>query len=434
MNKQNKRIKLMPMQIIALGFALTIFVGSILLSLPISRKEGVSVSYIDSLYTSTSAVCVTGLISVDIYDNFSFFGQLIVALLIQIGGLGVTTIGTIAILAVGGKINLRGRSIIKEAMNLSSSKGIVRYIRSVLVTTVLFEAVGSILSFIVFSRDYPLSRAIWISIFHSIAAFNNSGFDILGGMTNLIPYRDNVLLNITTILLIFFGGIGFLVIQDIVKKHFKWKKLTMHTKVVLSVSFVLIILGTLLLMATEKISFLPALFSSVSARTAGFSTVALSSFSKSGLLVMIFLMFIGASPGSTGGGIKTTTLYVLIKGIKANATNTEEKGFKYTIPKDSFRKASVITLLGLAIVALASFLFTIFEPKIDFIDILFEAASAFGTAGLSTGITRTLTLWSKIVSILVMYIGRLGPLTIASIWHYEYIERIKSPEGNIAIG
>lgn len=434
MNKQNKRIKLMPMQIIALGFALTIFVGSILLSLPISRKEGVSVSYIDSLYTSTSAVCVTGLISVDIYDNFSFFGQLIVALLIQIGGLGVTTIGTFAILVVGGKINLRGRSIIKEAMNLSSSKGIVRYIRSVLVTTVLFEAVGSILSFIVFSRDYPLSRAIWISIFHSIAAFNNSGFDILGGMTNLIPYRDNVLLNITTILLIFFGGIGFLVIQDIVKKHFKWKKLTMHTKVVLSVSFVLIILGTLLLMATEKISFLPALFSSVSARTAGFSTVALSSFSKSGLLVMIFLMFIGASPGSTGGGIKTTTLYVLIKGIKANATNTEEKGFKYTIPKDSFRKASVITLLGLAIVALASFLFTIFEPKIDFIDILFEAASAFGTAGLSTGITRTLTLWSKIVSILVMYIGRLGPLTIASIWHYEYIERIKSPEGNIAIG
>lgn len=424
----------MPMQIIALGFALTIFVGSILLSLPISRKEGVSVSYIDSLYTSTSAVCVTGLISVDIYDNFSFFGQLIVALLIQIGGLGVTTIGTFAILVVGGKINLRGRSIIKEAMNLSSSKGIVRYIRSVLVTTVLFEAVGSILSFIVFSRDYPLSRAIWISIFHSIAAFNNSGFDILGGMTNLIPYRDNVLLNITTILLIFFGGIGFLVIQDIVKKHFKWKKLTMHTKVVLSVSFVLIILGTLLLMATEKISFLPALFSSVSARTAGFSTVALSSFSKSGLLVMIFLMFIGASPGSTGGGIKTTTLYVLIKGIKANATNTEEKGFKYTIPKDSFRKASVITLLGLAIVALASFLFTIFEPKIDFIDILFEAASAFGTAGLSTGITRTLTLWSKIVSILVMYIGRLGPLTIASIWHYEYIERIKSPEGNIAIG
>ena len=424
----------MPMQIIALGFALTIFVGSILLSLPFSRRDGVSLSYIDSLYTSTSAVCVTGLISVDIYDNFSFFGQLIVALLIQIGGLGVTTIGTIAILAVGGKINLRGRSIIKEAMNLSSSKGIVRFIRSVLLTTVLFEMSGAILSFIVFSRDYSLSRAIWISIFHSIAAFNNSGFDILGGMTNLIPYRDNVLLNITTMLLIFFGGIGFLVIQDIVKKHFKWKKLTMHTKVVLSVSFVLIILGTLLLMATEKISFLPALFSSVSARTAGFSTVALSSFSKSGLLVMIFLMFIGASPGSTGGGIKTTTLYVLIKGIKANATNTEEKGFKYTIPKDSFRKASVITLLGLAIVALASFLFTIFEPKIDFIDILFEAASAFGTAGLSTGITRTLTLWSKIVSILVMYIGRLGPLTIASIWHYEYIERIKSPEGNIAIG
>ncbi len=434
MKGSNKKIKLMPMQIIALGFAITILVGSLLLFLPFSRKNGASYSYIDSLYTSTSAVCVTGLISIDAYDNFSFLGQLILALLIQIGGLGVTTIGTVFILALGGKINLRGRSIIKEAMNLSSSKGIVRFIKSVFITTLSIESLGAILSFIVFVRNYPIKRALWTSIFHSIAAFNNSGFDILGGMTNLIPYKDDVLLNIITMLLIIFGGIGFLVIQEVVKKRFKWKKFSMHTKVVLSVSLALIIIGTVMLMLTEKMSFLPALFHSVSARTAGFSTIALSSFSKAGLLVIIVLMFIGASPGSTGGGIKTTTLYVLIKGIKANATNTDEKGFKYTIPKDSFRKASVITLLGLTVVIISSFLLLIFEPNLDFIDILFETVSAFGTVGLSTGITPTLSIKSKIVSILIMYIGRLGPLTIASIWHYEYIERIKSPEGNIAIG
>lgn len=426
--------RLTPMRIIALGFVAVILIGSLLLYLPISHKEGASPKYIDTLYTSTSAVCVTGLIAIDAYDNFSLFGQIVLAFLIQIGGLGVTAVGSAVILAVGKKINLRGRSIIREAMNLGSGKGVVRFIKSVIKTTFIIELCGALLSFIVFSHDYSMPRAIWISIFHSIAAFNNSGFDILGGMRNLTPYKDNILLNVTTMLLIILGGIGFLVIQETINKHFRWKKFSMHTKVVISVSFMLIVVGALGLIVTEGFGFLSSVFHSVSARTAGFSTISLSTFSNAGLLLLIVLMFIGASPGSTGGGIKTTTFFVLLEGIRANATNRSDSAYKYSIAEDAFRKSSVIALLGVAIVTLATFLLTIFEPNLDLIDILFEVVSAFATVGLSTGITPTLSIPSKLVSILVMYIGRLGPLTVASIWHYEYVERIKYPEGNIAIG
>ncbi len=433
-------LKQSPARIIALGFLAVIMIGSVLLILPCSIKDGVEVRYIDAFYTSTSAVCVTGLVVIDVGIAFTPLGQFFLAALIQVGGLGVTTVGASIIIAVRKKINLRGKILIKEASGLVSGKGIIRFIKSVIITTAVIELTGAALSFIVFVQDYPPMQAIGISLFHSVAAFNNSGFDNLGlsgelySNVNLIPYSDDVLLNLTTCGLIIFGGIGFLVIKEIIEKHFRWKRFSMHTKVVLSVSAFLIISGTLLIKLSEDVSWLGAFFHSVSARTAGFSTYNLANFSNAGLLVLTILMFIGASPGSTGGGIKTSTFFVLIQGIKSAATNKSEKGFRYSIPQGMFKKAAIITLLALGIVFIGTYLLVILEPEIRLIDALFEITSAFGTVGLSTGITSGLCDASKIISILIMYIGRLGPLTIATLWYFTKGERIEYPEGNIAIG
>ena len=423
-----------PVRIIALGFAAVILLGSILLMLPCSIQDGVTVRYIDALYTSTSAVCVTGLIAVDAGDTFTPLGQFFLGMLIQVGGLGVTAVGAGVILAMGKKVNMKGRNIIREAMNLDSGKGTVRFIQSVFLTTITFELVGAALSFIVFVQDYPPLHALGISLFHSVAAFNNSGFDILGNFQNLIPYQDDVLLKLVTCGLIFFGGIGFLVIREIVTKRFHWRKFSMHTKVVLTVSAALIVSGTVLLWLTEDVTLLGAFFHSVSARTAGFSTYSLGNFSNAGLFVLTVLMFIGASPGSTGGGIKTSTFFVLLQGIKSAATNKSEKAFRYAIPVDAFRKAAVITLIALGVVITGTYLMVIMEPDITLMDALFEVTSAFGTVGLSTGITSGLSDGSKILSIITMYIGRLGPLTIASLWYFSRGERASYPDGNISIG
>lgn len=423
-----------PARIIAMGFALMILLGSVLLLLPCSVREGVDLRYIDALYTATSAVCVTGLIAVDAGDTFTPLGQFFLAMLIQAGGLGVTSVGAGIILAIGKKVNLKGRNLIREAMNLASAKGMIRLIHKVFAVTVIFELSGAFLSFLVFVQDYPPVQALGISLFHSVAAFNNSGFDILGNYQNLIPYRQDVLLNLVTCGLIFFGGIGFLVIRELWETKCRWKRLSMHAKVVLSVSGILILAGTLLLRLTEEVTWLGAFFHSVSARTAGFSTYPLGTFSKSGLLVLAVLMFIGASPGSTGGGIKTSTFFVLLRGIRSSAANQTEKAFHYAIPREAFRKAAVITLLALGVVVAGTYLMGIFEGELPLMDILFEVTSAFGTVGLSTGITPDLTDAGKILSVIIMYIGRLGPLTIASLWHFSKGERVRYPEGNITIG
>lgn len=426
--------RLSSVRIIALGFAGVILIGSLLLLLPISVRDGVFLSYLDALYTSASAVCVTGLVVVDIGDTFTPLGQFIIALLIQIGGLGVASVGAGIIIAVGRKVNIKGRSLIRDAMNLDSGHGIIRFLRNVFVTTVVFELAGALLSFTVFIRDFPFWRAVGISLFHSVAAFNNSGFDILGNFQSLTAYRDSVMLNLTTCALIFFGGIGFLVIRELYDKRLNLKKLSMHAKVVLTVSFVLIAAGTLLIKLTESVSWLGALFTSVSVRTAGFSIYPLGEFSKSGLLVMIVLMFIGASPGSTGGGVKTTTFFAVLQGIKSAATNKSEKAFGYSVPKEAFRKASVIVFAAMAVVTVGTYLFGIFEPDFSLLDGLFEMTSAFGTVGLSTGITPQLGTAARIVSIIIMYIGRLGPMTIATLWYFNKGERLKYPDGNIVIG
>ena len=249
-----------PGRLITLGFFLVIMTGAFLLLTPMARRPGVDVSFVDALFTSTSAVCVTGLIAIDTYDTFSVFGRAVVALLIQVGGLGVTSVGAGLILAAGKKFSFKGRLLIKEGLNVDSFKGVVSLVKSVLLMTFCFELVGVILSFIVFVQDYPPLHALGNSIFHSIAAFNNSGFDVLGGLQNLIPYRDDVLLNLTTCGLIIFGGIGFLVILDVLRNRFRFRKLALHSKVVISTSIFLIIAGTLILKCTDDVTWLGAFF------------------------------------------------------------------------------------------------------------------------------------------------------------------------------
>ena len=422
-----------PGRLIALGFAAVILIGSALLMLPISIRPGVEVAYIDALFTSTSAVCVTGLIAVDAYDNFTVFGQAVLAGLIQIGGLGVTSVGVGLILAAGRRVSIKGRSLVKEALNVDSFQGMVRLIQWVLKVTLCFEGAGAVLSFLTFSQDYPLPRALWTSVFHSVAAFNNSGFDILGGMQNLIPYQSDVLLNLVTCALIIFGGLGFLVMLDI-RRAGSFRKLTFHSKVVITTTAALLAVGTLLLKATEEMTWLGAFFHSVSARTAGFSTYSMGELTNAGLFTLILLMFIGASPGSTGGGIKTTTFFALMQQVRAVFTKKKPGGFHRTLPGEAIDKAGVIALLSVVVVCVGTFLLCVLEPELDFVRLLFEEVSAFGTVGLSTGITPDLSVASKLVLIFTMYIGRLGAFTLFSLWIDRPDPSIRYTEEMITIG
>lgn len=423
-----------PGRLIVVGFALVILLGTGLLLLPISVRDDATVSFIDALFTSTSAVCVTGLIAIDVADHFTVFGQAVVAALIQVGGLGVTSIGVGLILAAGKKVGMRSRVLVKEALNVDGAKGMVRLVKSVLLLTLGFELVGAALSFIVFSQDFPLPKALGVSVFHSIAAFNNSGFDILGGLRNLIPYQSDVLLNLTTCGLIIFGGIGFLVILDVWSKKFRFKKFTFHTKVVVTTTGVLLLLGTLLLKATEDITWLGAFFHSVSARTAGFSTYAIGDFTDAGLFVLTLLMFIGASPGSTGGGIKTTTFFVLMQEVRSLFTKRHIGAFRRTIPMEALAKAFLITMLSLLLVCACTFFLCILEPEYTFLQLLFEEVSAFGTVGLSTGITPSLGWVAKLVLIITMFAGRVGTFTLLSIRIERPAPTARYTEESLTIG
>ena len=422
-----------PGRLIVLGFALVILIGAGLLLLPISVRDGAEVGFIDALFTSTSAVCVTGLIAIDVYDHFTAFGQTIVAALIQIGGLGVTSVGVGLILAARKRVGLKGRELVKESLNVDSFKGMVRLVKSVLMMTLCFELAGMLLSFITFSQHYPFTRALGMSAFHSIAAFNNSGFDIVGGLQNLIPFQSDVLLNMTTCGLIIFGGLGFLVILDILKKR-SFRKLTLHSKIVLTTTAVLLIVGTLLLKATEDISWLGAFFQSVSARTAGFSTYPIGSFTNAGLFTLIVLMFIGASPGSTGGGIKTSTFFVLMQQVRSLFTKRHLGAFKRSISAETLSKASVISLLSILLCCAGTFLLCIMEPEYSFIQLLFEEVSAFGTVGLSTGITPELGSAAKLVLIITMFAGRVGMFTLLSIWIDRPAPNAHYTEESVTIG
>ena len=425
-----------PVRLIAVGFILVILLGSLLLMLPVSLNEGVTIEYIDSLYTAVSAVCITGLSTVEIGMTFSVFGRTVLILLVQVGGLGVATVGAGLILLMGKKMDLKSRNLVHEAMNLDSGKGAARFLKEVFLTTIVIEFIGAVLSFIVFVQSFDVPKAIGLSIFHAISAFNNAGFDILGLGNSLVSYQDNVWLNLITIGLIVTGGLGFLVIKEICVKKTHIKKYSLHAKIVLLVTAVLLVGGTLLIKLSEgeNITWLGAFFSSVTARTAGFATFSFGNFTKAGLMVMIMLMFVGASSGSTGGGIKTTTAFVIVKSIIASAKKREAEVFKYSISNSVSKRAFVIASIGIFVISSATFLVALMEPAIGFIDILFEMVSAFATVGLSTGITASLTTGSKLVFIAVMYIGRLGPFAVASLWSFGRSSLVRYPEGNIAIG
>lgn len=422
-----------PGRLIAAGFAMLILFGAVLLLLPLSVRGDAEVHFIDALFTSTSAVCVTGLIAIDVADHFTTFGQAVVAVLIQVGGLGVTSIGVGLILAARKNVGLKGRILLKEALNIEGIKGMIRLVKSILLMTLCFELMGIVLSFLVFVQDYPVLKALWISIFHSIAAFNNSGFDILGGLRNLIPYQNNILLNLTTSGLIIFGGLGFLVILDVLKKR-SFRKLTLHSKVVLTTTLTLLVAGTLLLKATEDITWLGAFFQSVSARTAGFSTYPIGEFTNAGLFTLIILMFIGASPGSTGGGIKTSTFFVLSQHVRSLFTKRHISAFRRNIPSEVFSKACTISLLSLLLVCVGTFFLCVLEPEYSFVQLLFEEVSAFGTVGLSTGITPTLSVASKLILIFTMFAGRVGTFTLLTMWIDRPVPSVRYTEESVSIG
>lgn len=425
--------KMSPGRYIALGFMTVILLGSIILFSPFAHNEGVDLSFIDALFTATSAVCVTGLVVVDTADTYNAFGQTVIAILIQIGGLGVTSVGVGFMLLARRKVDFKDRILVKEALNLDSLKGVVRLIKAILLMTLCFEGVGAVLSFLVFSQDYSFLRAIQISIFHSISAFNNAGFDILGGFKSLIDYKENVLLNLITCGLIIFGGMGFVVIKELISKH-SFKKLSLHSKVVLTMTVILLVSGTILFKMIEEVSWLGAFFFSTTARTAGFATYPIDKLSNAGMLLLMILMFIGASPGSTGGGIKTTTAFTLIKGVYSASTNQNCCAYKRRISSEVLYKAFVLVMLAIMVVCFNTFLICIFEPGYSFIQIAFEVVSGFGTVGLSTGITPSLKPASELIIIITMFIGRVGPLTIASLWFFKPKSNVCYSDEAITIG
>lgn len=430
---KSKRLK--PRRLVVLGFLCVILLGTLLLKLPISSETGECVPLVDCLFTSTSAVCVTGLASVDPGTTLSSFGEVVLALLIQIGGLGITSIGVIFIIAAGGRMGIGKQRLLKESLNLSSGKGLMDVLKAVGFVTVSFELIGAVLSFVTFSADYSTGRAIGLSVFHSIASFNNAGFDILGGFKNLLDYHADAWLCIVTSGLIIFGGLGFFVISELLagRSPRHW---SLQTKVVLSVTAALIVFGTLFLKWTEggDITWLEAYFQSVSARTAGFSSVAIGEMTQAGLLVLIVLMFIGASPGSTGGGIKTTTFFVLVRKMLSTVFNSHCTAFKRVIPADIVMKAFSVFSLAVGVVLASTFAVCMLETEFTFEQILFEVVSGFATTGLSTGITPDLSAASKVILSATMFVGRLGPLTIATIWLGRELPEATYSEEEVTIG
>ena len=433
MNIQEFIKKQPPGRLITMGFALVILIGTLLLLLPFSIKSGVTVTPLNALFTATSAVCVTGLVVVDTADTFTAFGQTVIGILIQIGGLGVASARLGLMIAAGKKVSIKSRVLAKEALNVDSYKGIVRMVEAVLLITLVVETAGALLSFPVFLKDYSPLHALGISIFHSVASFNNAGFDILGNMTNLIPYRDNVALNIITSVLVIVGGIGFPVILDLGRQR-NFRRLTLHTKVVLVTTGILLAGGTLFLKLTEPISWMAAFFHSMSARTAGFSTCSLGSFSNGGLFVICILMFIGASSGSTGGGVKTSTMFVLLQSVRSEFSKRPVGAFRRSIPKENVSRASMIVICSALMVCVGTFLMCVAEPELTFMQLFFETVSAFSTAGLSTGITPGLGIAARWILIFFMFTGRLGAMTMITIWVSRQPKNARYTEESVTIG
>lgn len=442
-----KKFHLSPPKVLVLGFALIIAIGAILLTLPIATNDGQGLSLINAVFTSTSATCVTGLVVTDTGTTFTLFGQLVILALIQVGGLGFMTLATFFALLMGKKISLQQRLLLQESLNQISIEGVVRLAKMLLIFTGLIELTGGILLTLRFAFDMPFAKALYYGMFHSISNFNNAGFDLMGEFSSLTKYVSDPIVNITVCLLIILGGIGFIVMAE-VYGYRDTKRLSLHTKVVLTTTAILIVLGTLAIFILEFTNpktlqplspvgkFFGALYQSVTARTAGSNTISIGDMHQSSLFFMIVLMFIGASPGSTGGGIKTTTFATLLGAVWAQIKGREDVIFyRQRILPHMIYKSLTVTMTALFIVIIVSMILTITEPGKDFLMILFESVSAFATVGLSMGLTPDLSDIGKIVISLTMFAGRVGPLTIAfALAQRNRKEYFRYPKGKIMIG
>lgn len=439
--------KIPPALKIVVSFLAVILIGFLLFLLPISTQARVSMKAIDALFTSFSAVCVTGLTTIpDMGATLSIFGKVVLTFLIQIGGLGFITVAVFIMIFLGMKIGVVDRFLIKEALNQKSSKGVVRLIKSIIFTSFIIEGIGAIGYFIVFIQDFSFWEAIGMSVFHAVSAFNNCGIDLLGS-NSFVAYQDNILLNLTTVILIIIGGIGFIVIQDVITNR-RWSKLSIHSRIVLPLTGILLITGTVLLKASEgfmngNFTWLQAFFQSVAARTAGFSTVSFANLNIISILIVALLMFIGAAPSSTGGGIKITTFYTMFKSILSFSKGKKTITYDRWISEDTKLRAFTITTLSITAIFIVTLLLLAIERnnpmyEVTLQKILFEATSAFGTVGLSLGITPFLQTGSKIVLCFLMLFGRLGPLTMISLWNRNWnkseVSSVRYVEEKIIIG
>jgi trk system potassium uptake protein TrkH len=410
-----------PLLTIFLSFVLVILIGTILLSLPFAVSESAdSLDFIDALFISTSAVCVTGLTTIsNLSITLSVFGKVVLALLIQIGGLGLVTIIAFFLLSTGKRIAFKTKKLMRDALNQSSFAQIKSIVRYIVITSIIFETLGTIMNMFVFINDYSFWSALGISAFHSISSFNNAGFDIIGS-DSMSAYSSNLLLNFSTCLLVLCGGLGFMVIHEIIKKR-RWKDFSIQSKIVLimNTSILFISILSIKLLEGGAITWMQAVFYSVNLRTAGFSTFNLGeSLSTGGTFLSLLLMFIGGSPLSTAGGIKTTTLFVLIMAFISYAKGKKTIVFKREITSQAKYKAFLLVVSALLGVFLGIFLILIFENgRFTMEDVIFECFSAFGTVGLSRGITSQLSSSSKLVICFLMYFGRIGPVSVLTIWN-----------------
>ncbi|WP_129689476.1 TrkH family potassium uptake protein [Gottfriedia acidiceleris] len=445
--KKRPEFSLDPSKVLVTGFAFIILLGAILLTLPIATKNGEGLRWLDALFTSTSATCVTGLVVVDTGTTFTVFGQLVILSLIQVGGLGFMTFATFFAVLLGKKISLKERLLLQESLNNLSIAGIVRLVKRIFIFTIVIELIGGILLAVRFAFDFPIKKAIYFGIFHSISNFNNAGFDLMGGFKSLTSYVTDPIVTIVVSLLITLGGIGFIVMNELYE-YKETRFLSLHTKVVLRTSIFLLIIGTILIFLLEfhnpktiqplswSGKLLGSLYQSVTPRTAGSNTLNIPDLTQSTLFIIIILMFIGASPGSTGGGIKTTTFATLLGAVRSQIKGKEDVVFfNRSIMYDTIYKALTVTVSGLLIVMFVTMILTITEHGKDFLMILFEATSAFGTVGLSMGLTPDLTPFGRILIILTMFAGRVGPLTVAfAITLRRHSDPFKRPKGKIMIG
>ena len=421
---------------ICFGFVLIILLGTFLLMTPAASKSHTVTPFADSMFTALSATCVTGLVVVDTFTHWTLFGQLVILTLIQIGGLGFITIGVAFSLVLRNRIGLKARGLMQESINSAKIGGIIKLAKKILIGTLYIEGIGSILLAIRFSFDMGALKGIYYGIFHAISAFCNGGFDLMGcnePYSSLSAYVTDPFVNIVIDALIIIGGIGFIVWDDISVNKFKFKKYRLHTKVVLVTTIFLLVSGTMLFYITEYNNtmkdmnvgerILASLFSATTARTAGFNTVDTASLTSASKVLTMMHMFIGGSPGSTAGGIKTTTIFILFVSLWSGITNRHKTSiFKRRFEDDAIKKASTVFLLNLLLAVMACF--TILAiTNLPMEDIFFEVFSAIGTVGMSTGITRSLNLASRIIIMLLMFCGRVGSLSFA----LTFLQKKKDP-------